>query len=136
MAKTLHEFLQGGFQASPQRSREEIDRDLEEERASWDERDEYLGLIRPDFPSATLPKAGEASPGVGMHNEFTAVIECDGDWFISYSPEIPGANGQGRNREECLNSLAAAISLVLEDRREDGLRGVPEEAERGIVVIG
>jgi hypothetical protein len=30
-----------------------------------------------------------------MHNEFTSVIERDGDWFIGYCPEIPGANGQG-----------------------------------------
>ena len=30
-----------------------------------------------------------------MHNEFTSVIEQDGEWFIGYCPEIPGANGQG-----------------------------------------
>jgi predicted RNase H-like HicB family nuclease len=34
-----------------------------------------------------------------MHNEFTAIIERDGDWFIAYSPEISGANGQGRTKE-------------------------------------
>ena len=28
-----------------------------------------------------------------MHNEFTAVIEQDGEWYIGYCPEIPGANG-------------------------------------------
>jgi len=55
-----------------------------------------------------------------MHNEFTAITERDGDWFIAYSPEIPGANGQGRSKRECLESLAAAISLILEDRRQDG----------------
>jgi predicted RNase H-like HicB family nuclease len=71
-----------------------------------------------------------------MHNEFTAIIEKDGDWFISYSPEIPGANGQGRTKKECLDSLAAAISLILEDRREDGLRGIPAEVERDVVVVG
>jgi predicted RNase H-like HicB family nuclease len=53
-----------------------------------------------------------------MHNEFTAITERDGDWFIAYSPEIPGANGQGRSKRECLESLTAAISLILEDRRE------------------
>ena len=58
-----------------------------------------------------------------MRNEFTAVIEQDGGWFISYSPEIPGANGQGRSKRECLESLATAITLILDDRREDGLRG-------------
>ena len=63
-----------------------------------------------------------------MHNEFTAVIERDGDWFIAYSPEIPGANGQGRTKEEARASLADAIALILEDRREDGLRGIPDDA--------
>lgn len=54
-----------------------------------------------------------------MHNEFTAIIEKDGDWFIGYCPEIPGANGQGRTVEECRHSLAEAIALILEDRRQD-----------------
>jgi len=36
-----------------------------------------------------------------MHNEFTAIIEKDGDWFIGYCPEIPGANGQGRTKRVC-----------------------------------
>ena len=52
-----------------------------------------------------------------MHNEFTAVIEEDGKWFIAYCPEIPGANGQGRTVEECRKNLAEAIALILEDRR-------------------
>lgn len=71
-----------------------------------------------------------------MHNEFTAIIERDEDWFVAYCPEIPGANGQGRSKSECLESLTAAISLILEDRREDGLRGVPQDAERDMVVVG
>ena len=70
-----------------------------------------------------------------MHNEFTAVIEKDGEWFIAYCPEIPGANGQGRTVEECRESLAEAISLILEDRREDALRGVPADAIKEVVTI-
>lgn len=70
-----------------------------------------------------------------MHNEFTAIIERDGDWFIAYCPEIPGANGQGRTKEECLQNLSDAIILILEDRREDALRGVPSDAVREIVTI-
>ena len=58
-----------------------------------------------------------------MHNEFTAIIERDEDWLIAYCPEIPGANGQGRTVEECRRSLAEAIALILEDRRQDSLRG-------------
>ena len=71
-----------------------------------------------------------------MSNEFTAIIEQDGEWFIGYCPEIPGANGQGRTKEECLQSLASAIKLILEDRREEGLRGAPADAVRDIVRIG
>jgi len=70
-----------------------------------------------------------------MRNEFTAVVERDGDWFVAYCPEIPGANGQGRTKEECLRSLSDAIALVLEDRRKDGLRGVPPDAIREIVTV-
>jgi predicted RNase H-like HicB family nuclease len=70
-----------------------------------------------------------------MTNEFTAVVEQDAEWFIAYSPEIPGANGQGKTKEEALESLSEAIALILEDRREDGLRGVPPGAIREIVTL-
>ena len=70
-----------------------------------------------------------------MRNEFTMVVEQDGEWFIGYCPEIPGANGQGRTVEECREDLAEAIALILEDRREDGLRGVPPDAIRDVVVV-
>lgn len=70
-----------------------------------------------------------------MHNEFTAIIENDGEWYISYCPEVPGANGQGKTVEESKSSLAAAISLILEDRRQDALRGLPEDAFREVVAV-
>jgi predicted RNase H-like HicB family nuclease len=70
-----------------------------------------------------------------MHNEFTAVIEQDDDWMVAYCPEIPGANGQGRTKEEAVSSLAEAIALILEDRREEGLRGVPQDALQETVVV-
>ena len=55
-----------------------------------------------------------------MRNEFTAVIERDGEWYVAWSPEIPGANGQGRSVEECRESLGAAIQLIIEDRSPRG----------------
>jgi predicted RNase H-like HicB family nuclease len=70
-----------------------------------------------------------------MHNEFTAIIESDGDWFVADSPEIPGANGQGRTPDDARANLGEAIALILEDRREDALRGVPEGAIRETVVV-
>ena len=70
-----------------------------------------------------------------MHNEFTAIIERDGEWYIAYCPEIAGANGQGETKDEARESLAEAITLILQDRREDGLRGVPSDAIRETVVV-
>lgn len=63
-----------------------------------------------------------------MTNEFTAVVESDGEWFIAYCAEIPGANGQGRTKEEALENLSGAVALILEDRREDALGGLPADA--------
>jgi len=70
-----------------------------------------------------------------MRNEFTAVFEHDAEWVIAYCPEVPGANGQGHTKEEARRSLIEAIALILEDRREDGLRGVPEDAERETITV-
>ncbi len=72
-----------------------------------------------------------------MRAEFTAIIEPapeGGYWAIC--PEIPGANGQGETVEEAKNSLRQAIELILEDRKADILRGLPEDAIQEKVVIG
>ena len=52
-----------------------------------------------------------------MRNEFTAIVERDGPWYVAYCAEVPGANGQGKTRDECLANLRAAIALILEHRR-------------------
>jgi predicted RNase H-like HicB family nuclease len=70
-----------------------------------------------------------------MHNEFTAIVEQDGSWHIAYCAEVPGANGQGKSREECL-SLREAIALILQHRREESLRALPPDAKQELVVIG
>jgi predicted RNase H-like HicB family nuclease len=71
-----------------------------------------------------------------MRNEFTAIVERDGPWHIAYCAEVPGANGQGKSREECLASLREAIALILEQRREDSLRAMPPDAQQELVVLG
>ena len=48
---------------------------------------------------------------------------------------IYGNNGQGKTKEEALESLSSAIALILEDRREDGLRGLPPDAVRETVTV-
>ena len=72
-----------------------------------------------------------------MKAEFTAIIEPapeGGYWAIC--PEVPGANGQGETIEKAKNNLREAIELILEDRRQDILRGLPEDAVEDKVVIG
>ena len=71
-----------------------------------------------------------------MHNEFTAIIERDGPWFVAYCAEVPGANGQGKTHEECLANLREAIALILEHRREESLRALPPEAMQEPVIVG
>jgi predicted RNase H-like HicB family nuclease len=70
-----------------------------------------------------------------MANEFPAIIERDGHWYIAYCAEIPRAKGQGRTKEEARESLAEAIKLFLDDRRQDALRGVPSEAIQETVTV-
>ena len=71
-----------------------------------------------------------------VKNEFTSIIERDGDRYIAYCAEVPGANGQGRTKDEARESLAAAIVLILDDRRKDALRGLPKDAEQETVQVG
>ena len=72
-----------------------------------------------------------------MKAEFTAIIEAapeGGFWAIC--PEVPGANGQGETIEETKDSLRQAIELILEDRRADILRGLPDDVIQETVLIG
>lgn len=72
-----------------------------------------------------------------MRREFTAVIEkADEGGYWAFCPEVPGANGQGETVEETKADLAAAIELILQDRLDDALRGLPESAIRDTVAVG
>jgi predicted RNase H-like HicB family nuclease len=70
-----------------------------------------------------------------MHNEFTAIVEQDGPWFVAYCAEAPGANGQGKTHEGMAN-LREAIALILEHRREESLRALPPGARQESVIVG
>lgn len=71
-----------------------------------------------------------------MKAEFTAIIEPapeGGYWAIC--PKVPGANGQREAIGEAKENLRQAIELILQDRREDILRGLPDDAIWDKVVI-
>jgi predicted RNase H-like HicB family nuclease len=59
----------------------------------------------------------------------TAIVhhgEPDEGGFWATCLEVPGANGQGETREECLNNLKEAIQLLLETEREEIFRLDPQ----------
>lgn len=70
-----------------------------------------------------------------MRNQYTAVVQRDGKWFIAFCPEVPEANGQGKTRAACLESLAAAIELVLDYRRDQARQKTPRGAEQTCVLV-
>ena len=70
-----------------------------------------------------------------MRHEFTVIIEKGDQFYIGYCLEVPSANGQGANVEECRENLGEAIRLILQDRLEDGLRGVPDDAIRETLIV-
>lgn len=53
-----------------------------------------------------------------MQNKFTAVFEQEGEWWIGYVEELPGANTQGKTLEEARENLKEAIEIILEANRE------------------
>ena len=64
---------------------------------------------------------------------FTAVFEQDGEWWVGYVEELPGANTQGHTLEEARENLKEAVQLVVEANRElarrdaEGRRVIGEE---------
>jgi len=50
--------------------------------------------------------------------KFTAVFEQDGEWWLGYIEELPGANTQGSTLEEARENLKEAVQLIIEANRE------------------
>jgi predicted RNase H-like HicB family nuclease len=50
---------------------------------------------------------------------YTAVIQQSGDWWIGWVEKKPGANSQGRTRQELVENLCSALSEALEMNRAD-----------------
>ncbi len=77
------------------------------------------------------------------------MLLSDGDEVIRATEPVPGATPafqeygwsgdvdrtRCRARTALAASLAAAIALILQDRREDGLRGVPPDATLETVTV-
>ncbi len=75
--------------------------------------------------------------GIGGMKTFTAIVhhgEPDEGGFWATCLEVPGANGQGETKEECLDNLKEAIQLLLETELEEVFRLDPQ-AETAELVL-
>lgn len=52
-----------------------------------------------------------------IFNTYNAVIVKDGDMYIGYAEELPGANTQGKTIEEVKENLKEAIELIIESNK-------------------
>lgn len=64
-----------------------------------------------------------------MKAEFTAIVKKDGDWWLGWVEEIPGANAQEKTKEELLVSLREAAIDILELRAEESRRQAEKDFE-------
>jgi predicted RNase H-like HicB family nuclease len=53
-----------------------------------------------------------------MEHRFTAVYQKEGEWWIGWVEELPGANTQGATFEEARENLKEAVEMILEANRE------------------
>jgi len=70
-----------------------------------------------------------------MKTEFTAIIKQDGDWWLGWVEEVPGANAQEKTKEELLISLREAARDILELRRGEARRQAANNYEEVPLVI-
>ena len=67
----------------------------------------------------------------------TAILhrgEPDEGGFWATCLEVPGANGQGETKEDCLRDLAAAVKLVIEVNEEEAMRDDPDAVKMSLAV--
>ena len=60
--------------------------------------------------------------------------EPDEGGFWATCLEVPGANGQGETKEDCLRDLAAAVKVILEINEEEALREDPSAVKTKLAV--
>lgn len=62
---------------------------------------------------------GKGGSSMNDMNEYTAVVQRDGRWWIGWLEEIPGVSSQGESREELMENLRSALAEALEMNRSE-----------------
>ena len=64
-----------------------------------------------------------------MNNQYTAVVQSDGAWWIGWLEEIPGVNCQAESRDELVENLKSALAKMLEMNRDEVRRAAGDDFE-------
>ena len=73
-----------------------------------------------------------------MKRKFTVVIERKGDQYVARCPEMPGVEGRGRDKNDALEHIRAAIIKKLEGGSDAGSAPVPHPVSpppRGPIIV-
>lgn len=70
-----------------------------------------------------------------MNQKFTAIVQKDGPHWIGWIVEVPGVNGQGRTRDELIDSLRSALREALEMNRSDAFAAAHEPFEQEVIEV-
>jgi predicted RNase H-like HicB family nuclease len=70
-----------------------------------------------------------------MKAEFTAIVKRDGDWWLGWVEEIPGANAQEKTKEELILSLKEAVKDILELRCQEARNQADNDFEEIPIAI-
>ena len=70
-----------------------------------------------------------------MRNQYTALIQQKGKWWIGWVEEIPGVNSQGETRDELIENLRSALKEALRMNCEEALASVSEPFEEVSIAV-
>jgi predicted RNase H-like HicB family nuclease len=93
------------------------------------------GIIPPMNGAGTRPTLAMENEVKIMKAEFTAIVKRDGDWWLGWVEEIPGANAQEKTREELILSLKEAVKDILDLRCEEARNQAEDDFEEVPLVI-
>ncbi|MBK1703189.1 type II toxin-antitoxin system HicB family antitoxin [Halochromatium glycolicum] len=70
-----------------------------------------------------------------MKAEFTAIVKRDGDWWLGWVEEVPGANAQEKTKEDLILSLKEAVQDILELRCQEAREQAEDDFEEITIAI-
>ena len=75
-----------------------------------------------------------SSKGSETMNNYTAIIQKDGDWWIGWIAEIQGVNCQERTRGKLMDSLRETLCEAIEMNRHEALAAASEGCHQETVL--